>query len=207
MAQKGYTTKEDIENYILSDIDSSFDDQIDEWIEAVENIIDKMTNRNFIADTEATARLFDGDGSEKLIIDEAVEITKVEVGNDDYGASFSEVSASGAGRYFLEPSNFTVRNLPVYMVTLRSQVFVCGKQNQRITAKWGSFVAVPEDISFAATVFVAGILNQSRQGGDEIKSEKIGNYQVTYNTDKDGNSWADFSRAMAILSVNKRILI
>jgi len=33
---KGYTTKTAIENYMLTVIDASFDDQIDEWIEAAE---------------------------------------------------------------------------------------------------------------------------------------------------------------------------
>jgi hypothetical protein len=82
-----------------------------------------------------------------------------------------------------------------------------GKQNHRITGKWGYSETVPADIQFVATVFVGGILNQHRQGGDEIKSEKIGNYQVTYNTDNGSNSWADFAKAKEILDMYKRLLI
>jgi hypothetical protein len=48
---KGYTTKEAIENYMLIKIDSSFDAQINSWIEAVETYIDRYTRRDF-TDTE-----------------------------------------------------------------------------------------------------------------------------------------------------------
>lgn len=200
MAKKGYTSKDDIENYLLEDIDVSFDTQIDRWIEGVENMIDKLTGRNFIADALATARVFDGDGTNELLIDDCIQITKVEVGNDSYGGTFTEIAATGAGRYFTEPNNHIVKNVPIFKVVLNSNCFPSGKQNNTITAKWGYSAAVPQDIKFVATVFVCGILNQTRQGGDQIKSEHIGDYQVTYNTENGGDSWADFQRAKEILS-------
>ncbi len=207
MAQKGYTTKTKIENYLLKTIDASYDTQIARWIEGMEQVIDKMTNRNFIADSIASARVFGGDGTPELMIDECVAITKVEVGNDEFGSSFTEVPASGAGRYFSYPENATLKGVPFYKVSLFGDAFPCGMQNNRITAKWGYSAAVPADIEFVATVFVAGIINQQILGGDEIKSEKIGNYQITYNTDNDNDSWADFNKAMDILKSYTRILI
>jgi len=207
MAAKGYTTKTKIENYILQDIDSSFDSQIQSWIEGIERIIDQITGRNFIADSAASARVFDGDGSNELLIDECVAITKVEAGNDGYGGSFTEVLATGADKYFTEPANAIAKGYPIHKVTLRSKSWLEGIQNQRITAKWGYSTAVPADIEFAATVFVAGVLNQHRQGGDQIKSESIGNYQVTYNTDKEGDSFGDFTRAKEILSAYTKLNI
>jgi hypothetical protein len=207
MAKKGYTNESKIENYLLQDIHSSFSTQIDSWIEGVEKIIDKITGRNFIADSTASARLYDGDGSTELLIDEAIAITKVEVGNDSYGANFTEVVASGADRYFLKPDNYAAKELPVHKIILNARTFTSGIQNNRVTAKWGYSAAVPADIEFAATVFVAGIINQHRQGGDEIKSEKIGNYQVTYNTDDKSNSYADFVRAQEILKAYTKINI
>lgn len=200
MAKKGYTSKDDIENYMLEDIDVSFDTQIDRWIEGVENMIDKITGRNFIADALASARVFDGDDTEELLIDDCTEITKVEVGNDDYGGVFVEVPATGSGRYFTEPNNHVAKKVPIFKVTLNGQCFPCGKQNNRVTAKWGYSTTVPADIKFIATVFVCGILNQTRQGGDQVKSEHIGDYQVTYNTDNSNDSWADFERAKELLN-------
>jgi hypothetical protein len=204
MALKNYTTKEDIENYILNDIDNSFDDQLDSWMEGVERIIDNLTGRNFKADSTASARVFDGDGTNELLVDDCIQVTVVEVGNDDYGGNFSTVPSSGSDRFFLEPANYSVRGVPITKVSLSARAFPSGIQNNRITAKWGYSASVPKDINFVATVFVAGILNQQRQGGDQIKSEKIGNYQVTYNTDNGADSWSDFEKAKEILNSYKK---
>jgi len=207
MSAKGYTTKQAIENYMLTEIDDSFDSQIDAWIASVERIIDNYTGRNFKADSTASARVYDGDGTEELIVDECVQVTKVEVGNDTYGDSFSEILSTGSDKYFTYPANATARMVPIHKISLSARCFPAGQQNNRVTAKWGYSVATPEDITFAATVFVAGIANQSRGGGDEIKSESIGAYSVTYNSDKGSNSWADFERAQQILDQYKRLNI
>lgn len=207
MEPKGYTDKTAIENYLLSDIGSAFDTQLDSWIAGVENIIDQLTGRNFIADEEASERLYDGDGSDVLLVDDCIEVTKVEVGNDSYGGGFTEVPSTGANRYFLEPNNALAKKLPFFKITLSANAFTGGKQNNRVSAKWGYSEECPADISFAATVFVAGILNQQRQGGDQVKSEKIGNYSVTYNTDNGGDAWADFTQAKEILKKYERLNI
>ena len=206
MASKGYTSKTIVEDYILQDIISSFNSRIDGWIEGVEKFIDNLTGRNFIADSAATTRLFDGDNEQDLLIDDAVEVTVVEQGNDDYGNSFNTISASGTDRYFLDPENYSVKGFPITKITLRSRVWPAGKQNNRITAKWGYSVAVPSDIQFAATVLVGGILNQHRGGGDKIKQEKIGNYTVAYDIN-DADALADYKEALRILDSYKKYLV
>ena len=202
----GYTSKTKIEDYLLKTIDATFETQIEDWIAAAENFINQYTSRVFIADAEASARLYDGDNSVSLLIDDCVEVTKVEVGNDDYGNSFTEVESSGADRYFLEPVNYSARELPIRKITLRARVWVEGKQNNRITAKWGYSESVPSDIEFVATVLVAGICNQQIGGGDQITQEKIGNYSVSYSSN-DTDSIADFKRAMQILDSYKKLNI
>lgn len=198
---KGYTDITTIENYILQTIDPSFYSQINAWIEGIEQTIDNITGRSFVIDEEAepTARLYDGDCTDELLIDDCVSVETVEVGNDYYGQSFTEVPDTGAGRYFTYPVNHAARGIPITKIRLSDREFPHGSQNNKITALWGYSVAVPKDIKFAATVFVAGIINQSRQGGDSIKSEKIGNYQVTYNSDNGDDSFGDFKQAMSIV--------
>lgn len=193
---KGYTTEALIEQYTLTDIASSFSAQISSWIEAMEEHVDNETGRNFIADTTATARVFDGDGEHDLLIDDAVAVTLVEVGEDDYGGAFSTVPATGSTRYFLEPANYAVKNMPITKIVLQHRPWTHGKQNNRITAKWGYSVECPEAIKFATTVLVAGIINAQRKDTKEIASEKIGNYAVTYASDKEKS---DFEQAKAIL--------
>lgn len=204
MAAKGYTDEAAIENFMLKDIDASFASQIDEYIEGVENTIDLITGRNFIADDTATARYYDGDGSSKLLLDDCVEITAVEIGADGYGGTFRTMAATGANRYFTEPANHTAHGVPITALVLNSDIFLAGRQNQKITAKWGYSVAVPADIKRAATVFVAGILNHNAPSANTIKSKRIGDYQVTYNTDNGGDAFADFDAAIATLDAYKR---
>jgi len=204
MAAKGYTNETNVEAYGLIDIDASFSSVIDSWIEGVENTIDQITGRNFIADDTASARVFDGNGSRELIIDDAIEITTVEAGLDDYGGNFIEIPATGSNRYFTEPANHAAKNVPITKIMLRARRFPSGIQNNRITAKWGYSETVPSDIEFVATVFTFGIANQQRQGGNSVKSEKIGNYSVTYNSENGRNSWGDFERALEILDSYKR---
>jgi hypothetical protein len=166
-----------------------------------------MTGRNFVADASATARLYDGDGTEELLIDDCIAVTEVAVGNDSYGSGFSAVASSGADRYFTYPANHAVLEVPITKIKLNARCFACGSQNNKITAKWGYSEEAPSDIRFAATVFVAGILNQNRQGGDQVKSEHIGNYTVTYNTDQGADSWSDFQKALDIVKRYAKINI
>jgi len=201
---KGYTTKTKVETFLNTTISINIDD----YIETAENIIDMLTGRNFIADTTDVVRYYSGCGSKVLLIDDAVEITKVEIGDDDYGGSFTEineVSSSDASGYFTMPENFSEDGEPITKLILRSHKFLSGIKNQKITGKWGYSVNVPADICFAATVIAGGIYNTNYGGAvaSKLKSEKIGNYSVSYGVD-DEASWASFKRAVQIISNYKK---
>lgn len=196
---KGYTTKAKIENFLLVNIDASFDAQVTAWIEDIERLIDELTGRNFKADSTAGERLFNGDGSNELEIDDCVEITKVEVGQDEYGSSYDEISS---GDYIKLPANAIAKNQPIKAIHLKSGYFTEGLQNHRITAKWGYSAAVPGDITMVATLIVAHIYKFGRGGvKGGVASERIGNYAVTYQdkTDKD-----QLDEAMMVLDKYKR---
>ena len=180
---KGYTSIAKLENYLLLTIDTDFYEQIQNWIEQAESHIDRYTGRNFIADAVASEKVYDGDNSDTLLIDEAVEVTKVEV--DDVEKT----------TYYQYPANA----LPKRKIRLSDDVFARGMQNVSVTAKWGYSVACPADISFAAMVLVAGIINNSNNDGD-VQSEKIGNYQVSYSS----KGMDDFAKAGEILNSYKK---
>lgn len=202
---KGYTTKQEIQNYLMQTIDSSFNSQIDNWICAAEKYIEQFTSRVFIADLSASARLFDGLNGEAILIDDCVAITKVEVGNDRYGESFAEIPASGAGRYIKLPNNNESQGVPIRKILLTAGVWSEGIQNHRITAKWGYSVAVPDDIKWAATILASGICIPGITGNiGGIKSEKIGEYSVSYNTE---SQQVDYDKAVEILKSYQKINI
>lgn len=189
-----YTDKAAVENYLLTTIAASFDAQLTEWITAMSNFIDNQTGRIFIADTVATARLFEGVNHQKLLIDDCVAVTLVEVG-DTYGDSFNTITAAD---YVLLPFN----SVPKNCVALKRQTWGVGIH--RITAKWGYSVACPADIKLVATVLTAGIVNTQVKTGTAKKSETIGNYTVSYHDD---HGVADFERALALLEGYRRITI
>lgn len=205
MEPKGYTNKAAIEKYGVITIDASYDDYLAEVIAGVEQTIDDITGRNFIADEAASPRFFDGNGERKLVIDDAVEITVVENGQDEYGGTFMNVAATGPSRYFTEPANHAALKVPVTTIFLANDIFTPGRQNIRVTGKWGYSAEVPAAIKRAATVFAFGILtNEQNTIGKDIKSEKIGSYTVTYDSDQNKGSWADFENAMNALDAFKR---
>lgn len=188
--KKGYTTKEKVENYILREIDASFDDQIDEWIEAAESHIDSATGRNFKADDTASVRLYDGDNSSELLIDDCVELTQVQIDTDTPLAINDEV--------FAYPLNKT----PKTKLKQSGGTFRTGTPGMiKVMGKWGYSVEVPADIKFAATVIVAGIVNFANNAEGEVQSMSIGRYSVTYKTKQEVS---DFERVKEILSTYKK---
>lgn len=191
---KGYTNKTEIENYLLINIDESFWDQVNRWIADVETYIDNKTGRNFIAES-ASARLFDGDGSRELLIDDCIEVTEVKIGDDD---PLNKDESGVDDDYFVYPANL----LPKTKIKLINGIFPSHPpQTISIKAKWGYSEDVPGDIQNVATVLVAGIINYSLNAEGEVKSMSIGRYNVTY---KDERQWNDFERIEDTLNAYKK---
>lgn len=181
---KFYTTKQDIENYLLITIDSSFDAQITAWIESVEAYIDRLTGRTFVPGSAASAALLDGNGETALSIPDAKEITELKVGDTVIPSSDYWTYKTGED---------------ITRIVLKSGYFSRGNQNVSVTAKWGS--ALPADIKFAATVLVAGIVNNSLSHEGEVSSVTIGRYSVSYKTKAEQT---DLSRVDEILKLHRK---
>ena len=157
-----YTTKEKIEYYTLLDIDASFSPVIDNWIAIAEDYINQATNRKFEA--EAGEYVFDGNNKTRLLVGDFTTLTSVEINDTDVTSDIKTY-----------PTNTTPKNVLYY-----ENGFNAGKQNIKVNAKWGYSDSVPFGIEFVATVFVAGLIQKHLKVTSAIKSEKIGNYQVSY---------------------------
>jgi len=172
-----YTTKSKIQNYLLIDIDSSFDSQISDWISAVEKWIETYTGRKF-EEESATYKLYDGDGTKELLIDDLISLTKIEILDEDGDVDYT---IDDSNEYYLYPANET----PKTRIVLNSSnapvaVFPKGHQNIKVTGSFGYASSVPKDIELVATKLVAGIIEEKQIDiAGEIKSEKLGEYSVT----------------------------
>lgn len=189
------TTKARIEKYLLTTIDASFDDQITEWIAAVEEYMNQETRRQLVADEEETTRKYDGIGKYDLMIDDFLTISEVRTFSNIDDVVGTDITA----KMYYYPANST----PKWRIECTEKLLK-GKQNIRVTGRYGAYDAdsVPADLVNAATILVAGIVNYSNQSEGEIKSESIGRYTVTYVTEKQSS---DYENAMASLKHHKRI--
>lgn len=199
MAAKGYTTEAKVEAFLGKAITNG---ALDDNILAAEKMIDNITGRNFKADSAASARLYDGEGGNELVIDDCISVTKVELGNDYWGDAFTEAPFTGTDRYYTDPANNAAEGVPIRKIILRNRLFIEGRANQKITAKWGWSAAVPDDIVYAATVLVAMMYEYGRSGGvGGVQSERIGNYSVQYKT---GEEKSKLGEVITILDKYKK---
>ena len=194
LTPKGYTNRGQIQNYMLHGIKDYFESQIDDWIAQMEAYVESQTGRVFIADTEASERIYDGDGGLNLFLDECVEITKVTIDGVEVDS----------GDYLTYPAN----EFPKTRIKLKNDAGLLftteDEQNIKVEGKWGHSVLCPADISFATTVLVVGIINFAGEMPGEVKTEKIGDYQISY---KDKSDWQDMETVKAILERYKLITI
>lgn len=193
---RDYTDKTKIEELLKETITRDLDD----IILMVQQYIENKTNRIFKACDIASIRYFDGNGEDILPIDECIEITKVENGDDYYGDSFIEIEGTGDTRYYTEPYN----ELPIDKLRLRGDLWTLGKKNVRITAKWGYSEEVPDDIVWLATYLSAMFYKQQANVAGGVQSETVGSYSVSYSLDALITGSDEKNKIMEILNYNKR---
>lgn len=188
------TTKTEIENYLLTNIDTSFDTQVALWIKAIETYINTLANRKVVAeDTENTYR-YTGSGAETVFIDDFLTISEVKVN----GSVVDNTS------YVALPFNEGYVNKLKYAGGgIWSRI---NEGDIEITGRRGMFDknSVPEDLRFSATVLVAGIIQSSSNENKEIQSETVGRYTVSYKTD---TQKMDYRNAIEIIKSYRRYSI
>lgn len=187
------TTKLAVENYLLTNIDSSFDTQIDEWIASVEAYMNKQTDRILLSDGVTRDYYYDvsKDCTRKIRLDEFISIDSItDVDSGD------EIPADDIYYY---PSNAEYINRIEY-----PNGFTLGKRKIKVTGVRGRYTeeTLPADLKFAATVLLAEIINFGNTSVGEVKSETIGRYGVTYATD---GQKVDLKRVQDILWSYRRI--
>lgn len=183
---------------MLITIDDDFKPKVQEFIDGVTDYIQRYTNRQFIADVTPSVRVYDandsygGTNNYEIVIDDAVEVTKVEIDAQEM------LNNETITEYYLYPNNKT----PKTRIGLPFRLLRYGRQNVKVTARWGYGDTVPNDIALAATVMVAGIINASRKSEGAVISESIGKYTVTYQ--HYSRQSHDFDDAQNILNLYRR---
>lgn len=184
---KMYTDVDAVGAYLGVTISEEDEEKVEEWIRAMSITIDNLANR-VIQDDATQTFSYDGDGSNLLIIKDCVDISAVVVGSRDVTAHIAKYPAN---------KGYTSR------IALKDGYrFEKGLLNVSVTAIQAMHEEVPADIKLACTILVAGIYNKSE--GAVGKSEKIGDYSVTY---AEGDQETDFANAKRIISSYRRIAL
>lgn len=188
-----YTTVEKVKAY--TNVGTMSDSDIESFIKSATRTMDMLANQKLVAEAldsgeEAPSKCYDGNGKASIRIDYCWEIEKVELG-DTYGENFREETSYQ--RYPAED--------PCNQLFLKGGLFPFGNQNVRVTGLFGLFDTLQDDIQFACTVLVAGMISGKNAGG-AVSSEKIGNYAVSYDTTDKAR---DYNRAMDIINGYKKI--
>lgn len=182
-----YTTKTAVQNYLLTNIDVSFDAQLTEYIAAMSEYIDRQAGYPIYTATSST-RTYDGNGYGTMLIDPVHTISQVLV----------DTVQPDVAVLLKAPYNSTIKN----ELILKAGVFTLDLANVTVTGVHCLAATLPEQVKWACTVLVAGIVNHVNNQTEGISSEKIGDYAVTYNT---AFGRKDFDRVLEIISSYRRL--
>jgi hypothetical protein len=179
-----YTTKAAVQNYLMTNIDAAFDTQMTTWIAAMSDFIDQQAGYPVYTATPST-RTYDGSSLAELLISPVNTIT--------------EVALDGVAITPLQlPYNEDTKTALIY----RDNYFPADYANVTVTGRHCLKKTLPEDIRLACTILVAGIVNQSNNQTEGVKSEKIGEYQVTYASEEEQKQ---YKWAMDVIKSYRRI--
>jgi hypothetical protein len=188
------TTKVEIENYLITTIDASFNSQIDLWISAMQEYIHTLANRKVVADDATSVNLYTGNNAPTLFIDDFLTITQLKYGGDIVDSA----------DYVAKPFNLPFKNQLKWLTGATWYKYKEG--DIEVTGRRGMYdkANIPEDIRWACMILVAGIVQSSSNDNKNIQSETIGRYTVAYKTD---TQKMDYKNAIEIARSYRRASI
>ena len=172
-----YTNKGNVQKYLNVDIASSFDAQIDAWIAAVQQWIDRYTEKTFEVGATETVRYFDTYGGRSVFVDPFVGTPSlVQILNPDGSVQRTLTAGQGAD-YMMYPLNSSEKS-EILLSVNSSGHFGHGPSRLKITALFG-YATVPADITLVATKLVAKIVEKGLKGG-QLSSVSLGDFSSAF---------------------------
>lgn len=171
----GYTDQTLVTGYLNRNLTEREATIIKTVIDSVTDYINNETGDTWETTATGVARYFTG-GEPLLIIDSCLNIESVQ-----------HVDADGNILYDYEATEYNAYPLNR---TTKTQLehfprWPKGTGQIKVTGKWGQSDGVPSDIQLAATILASAVFQNET---DNIKSESIEGYSVTYSDVKQTNS-------------------
>lgn len=169
----GYATLNEIKAY-LSISDSTDDTLLEDLIESASRSIDRIANRRFYLDANASARLYRAYSDIFVYTDDIGTTTGLVVAVDENGNGTYSKQLTLNTDYILDPLTAPSLNRPYTQLTMVSNtemwpIFPGLTQNGlrpgvQVTAKWG-WPSVPSDINMACLILSADLYKRKDAPG------------------------------------------
>jgi hypothetical protein len=169
----GYATLTQIKNY-MSISDNTDNDLLEDLIESASRSIDRMANRRFYLDANASARLYRAYSDIFVYVDDIGTTSNLAVALDINGNGTYTKTLTLNQDYILDPLTASSLGRPFTQLTMVSNtetwpIFPGLTQNGlrpgvQVTARWG-WPSVPDDINMACLILTADLYKRKDAPG------------------------------------------
>jgi hypothetical protein len=178
----GYATLTQIKNY-LSISDSTDNDLLEDLVESSSRSIDRIANRRFYADADASARKYRAYSDIFIYTDDISSTSGLIVKIDEGGNGTYSKTLTLDTDYILDPLTASALGRPFTQLTMVSNteswpIFPGITQNGlrpgvEVTAKWG-WPSVPDDITTACLILTADLYKRKDAPGGVLGLGDLG---------------------------------
>jgi hypothetical protein len=152
---------------------------IEKAIESASRSIDRMTNRRFWADTNATARQYRATDFYRLFVDDISSTNGIEVKTDTGGDGTYETTLTFNVDYILDPINAPQQERPFTVVTMVGTTLFPSPINLRpgiqVTAKFGWYNGTPpDDVEEACLILSTDLVKRASSVGGVLGLSELG---------------------------------
>ena len=176
----GYTTVATFQSYTgMSTITADETVNIEKAIESASRSIDRMTNRRFWADANATARQYRATDFYRLFVDDISSTSGLIVKTDTGGDGTFETTLTLNTDYILDPVNAPQLERPFTVVTMVGTTLFPSPVNLRpgvqVTAKFGWYNSIPpDDIEEACLILSTDLVKRASSVGGVLGLSELG---------------------------------
>jgi hypothetical protein len=176
----GYATLAQFQAYAnMSTITADETTTIEKAIEAASRTIDRIANRRFYRDTNATARLYRTIDFYVLPVDDIADTTNLAVNLDaDGNGNYTDTLTLNVD-YILDPVTAPQKGWPYTRVTMvGSEVFplpISRRPQVQVTARWGWYNGTPpDDVVEACLILSADYVKRASSVGGVLGLSELG---------------------------------
>lgn len=172
----GYITLANLKTYLKID-DQVEDALLEQIIESASRSIDRIANRRFYLDAQASARTYRPIGNLRVQVDDFGTTSGLVVKTDpdstgNYGTTFTLNQD-----YIVEPTNALAKGRPLTTITIVGPTAFSLPVNYwpqvQVTARWG-WPAVPDDIEQATYILSADLYKRKDSIGGVLGLSELG---------------------------------